>query len=215
MSFKEYKTLDLIEISNKISEYWEKDKTFEKSISSRDKSKDFVFFEGPPSANGMPGIHHVMARAIKDIFCRYKTLKGFKVNRKAGWDTHGLPVELGVEKELNISKEEIDTRNQAEQLAFQTEKQMKDLDDKLSEDDKSDLNNALEKLKKANESSVVEDIKSEMENLNSVWSSKASSMYDSSNANTEPKDSAKESVSNSETKDDKKIKDADFEVVED
>ena len=110
MSFKEYKTLDLIEIANKISEYWEKDKTFEKSISSRDKSKDFVFFEGPPSANGMPGIHHVMARAIKDIFCRYKTLKGFKVNRKAGWDTHGLPVELGVEKELNISKEDIGTK---------------------------------------------------------------------------------------------------------
>ena len=110
MSFKEYKTLDLIAIANKISEYWEKDKTFEKSISSRDKSKDFVFFEGPPSANGMPGIHHVMARAIKDIFCRYKTLKGFKVNRKAGWDTHGLPVELGVEKELNISKEDIGTK---------------------------------------------------------------------------------------------------------
>ena len=110
MSFKEYKTLDLIEIANKISENWEKDKTFEKSISSRDKSKDFVFFEGPPSANGMPGIHHVMARAIKDIFCRYKTLKGFKVNRKAGWDTHGLPVELGVEKELNISKEDIGTK---------------------------------------------------------------------------------------------------------
>ena len=110
MSFKEYKTLDLIEIANKISKYWEKDKTFEKSISSRDKSKDFVFFEGPPSANGMPGIHHVMARAIKDIFCRYKTLKGFKVNRKAGWDTHGLPVELGVEKELNISKEDIGTK---------------------------------------------------------------------------------------------------------
>ena len=107
MSFKEYKTLDLTEISNKISDYWEKDKTFEKSISSRDNSKDFVFFEGPPSANGMPGIHHVMARAIKDIFCRYKTLKGFKVSRKAGWDTHGLPVELGVEKELNISKEDI------------------------------------------------------------------------------------------------------------
>ena len=107
MSFKEYKTLDLTEISNKISDYWEKDKTFEKSISSRNNSKDFVFFEGPPSANGMPGIHHVMARAIKDIFCRYKTLKGFKVSRKAGWDTHGLPVELGVEKELNISKEDI------------------------------------------------------------------------------------------------------------
>ena len=110
MSFKEYKTLDLTEISNKISDYWDKDKTFEKSISSRDNSEDFVFFEGPPSANGMPGIHHVMARAIKDIFCRYKTLKGFKVNRKAGWDTHGLPVELGVEKELNISKEDIGTK---------------------------------------------------------------------------------------------------------
>ena len=82
MSFKQYKTLDLTEISNKISDYWDKDKTFEKSISSRDNSEDFVFFEGPPSANGMPGIHHVMARAIKDIFCRYKTLKGFKVNRK-------------------------------------------------------------------------------------------------------------------------------------
>ena len=107
MSFKEYKSLDLTEISNKISEYWDKDKTFEKSISSRNNSDNFVFFEGPPSANGMPGIHHVMARAIKDIFCRYKTLKGFKVNRKAGWDTHGLPVELGVEKELNISKEDI------------------------------------------------------------------------------------------------------------
>ena len=80
MSFKEYKTLDLTEISNKISDYWDKDKTFKKSISSRDNSEDFVFFEGPPSANGMPGIHHVMARAIKDIFCRYKTLKGFKDN---------------------------------------------------------------------------------------------------------------------------------------
>ena len=73
-------------------------------------SKDFVFFEGPPSANGMPGIHHVMARAIKDIFCRYKTLKGFKVERKAGWDTHGLPVELGVEKDLQISKEDIGSK---------------------------------------------------------------------------------------------------------
>ena len=103
MSFKEYKNLNLVQISNEILEYWKTDNTFEKSILTREDSKDFVFFEGPPSANGMPGIHHVMARAIKDIFCRYKTLKGFKVNRKAGWDTHGLPVELGVEKELNIS----------------------------------------------------------------------------------------------------------------
>ena len=109
MSFKEYKTLDLIKVSDHISSFWKVDKTFEKSISSRDK-KEFIFYEGPPSANGMPGIHHVMARAIKDIFCRYKTLKGFKVNRKAGWDTHGLPIELGVEKELNISKEDIGSK---------------------------------------------------------------------------------------------------------
>ena len=109
MSFKEYKTLDLIRVSEYISNFWEIDKTFEKSISSRD-DKEFVFYEGPPSANGMPGIHHVMARTIKDIFCRYKTLKGFKVNRKAGWDTHGLPIELGVEKELNISKEDIGSK---------------------------------------------------------------------------------------------------------
>ena len=107
MQFKEYKSLDLIKISDDILSFWDKDKTFEKSISSREKSKRFVFFEGPPSANGKPGIHHVMARTLKDIFCRYKTLKGFKVERKAGWDTHGLPIELGVEKELGISKEDI------------------------------------------------------------------------------------------------------------
>ena len=110
MSFKEYKNLNLVQISNEILEYWKTDNTFEKSISTRKDSKDFVFFEGPPSANGMPGIHHVMARTIKDIFCRYKTLKGFKVERKAGWDTHGLPVELGVEKELKISKEDIGSK---------------------------------------------------------------------------------------------------------
>ena len=109
MSFKEYKALELTRISEYISDFWEKDNTFKKSISSRN-DKEFVFYEGPPSANGMPGIHHVMARAIKDIFCRYKTLKGYKVNRKAGWDTHGLPVELGVEKELNISKEDIGSK---------------------------------------------------------------------------------------------------------
>lgn len=110
MSFKEYKNLNLVQISNEILEYWKADNTFEKSISTRKDSKDFVFYEGPPSANGMPGIHHVMARTIKDIFCRYKTLKGFKVERKAGWDTHGLPVELGVEKELQISKEDIGSK---------------------------------------------------------------------------------------------------------
>ena len=110
MSFKEYKSLDLIQISDDVLSFWDKDKTFEKSISSRNDSKRFVFFEGPPSANGKPGIHHVMARALKDIFCRYKTLKGFKVERKAGWDTHGLPIELGVEKQLGISKEDIGTK---------------------------------------------------------------------------------------------------------
>jgi len=110
MPFKEYKSLDLIQISDDILSFWNKDKTFEKSISSRNDSKRFVFFEGPPSANGKPGIHHVMARALKDIFCRYKTLKGFKVERKAGWDTHGLPIELGVEKQLGISKEDIGSK---------------------------------------------------------------------------------------------------------
>ena len=119
------------------------------------------------------------------------------------------------EAEDKAKKEEIDTKNQAEQLAFQIEKQMKDLDDKLSDDDKNDLNDALEKLKKANESSVVEDIKAEMENLNSVWSAKASSMYDASNANTEDEPSVQDTTAKSEAKDDKKIKDADFEVVED
>jgi len=118
------------------------------------------------------------------------------------------------EAEDKAKKEEIDTKNQAEQLVFQTEKQMKDLDDKLSEDDKNDLNEALDKLKKVNESSVIDDIKAEMENLNSVWSSKASSMYDASSAQ-EQASSAQEPSSSTEAKDDKKIKDADFEVVED
>ena len=119
------------------------------------------------------------------------------------------------EAEDKAKKEEIDTKNQAEQLVFQTEKQMKDLDDKLSDDDKNDLNDALEKLKKANESSVVEDIKAEMENLNSVWSAKASSMYDASNANTQDEPSVEHTADKPKPKDDKKIKDADFEVVED
>ena len=119
------------------------------------------------------------------------------------------------EAEDKAKKEEIDTKNQAEQLVFQTEKQMKDLDDKLSEDDKNDLNDALEKLKKANESSVIDDIKSEMENLNSVWSSKASSMYDASNANAQEPPVQESEPGGAEAKNDKKIKDADFEVVED
>ena len=108
--YTEYKGLNLTKVGNEVQEFWSANSIFEKSILSRDENKPFVFFEGPPSANGMPGIHHVMARSIKDIFCRYKTLKGFRVNRKAGWDTHGLPVELGVEKELGITKEDIGTK---------------------------------------------------------------------------------------------------------
>ncbi len=105
--YKEYSGLDLPAVGREVQAFWEANNIFEKSISSRDENKPFVFFEGPPSANGLPGIHHVMGRTIKDIFCRYKTLKGYRVNRKAGWDTHGLPVELGVEKELGITKEDI------------------------------------------------------------------------------------------------------------
>ncbi len=105
--FKEYKQLDLSRINTQVLKRWEEDDTFHKSISTREGHTPFVFYEGPPSANGMPGIHHVMARTIKDIFCRYKTMKGFRVHRKAGWDTHGLPVELSVEKSLNITKEDI------------------------------------------------------------------------------------------------------------
>ncbi len=106
-TFKEYKGLDLPAIAEKTLEFWEENDIFQKSISSREGKESFVFFEGPPSANGLPGIHHVMGRAIKDLFCRYKTLQGFQVQRKAGWDTHGLPIELGVEKELGITKEDI------------------------------------------------------------------------------------------------------------
>ncbi len=108
--FTEYKGLDLPKVAKEVLNYWEENNIFEKSITSREGNEPFVFFEGPPSANGLPGIHHVMARAIKDIFCRYKTQKGFQVKRKAGWDTHGLPIELGVEKELGITKEDIGTK---------------------------------------------------------------------------------------------------------
>jgi isoleucyl-tRNA synthetase len=108
--FPEYKGLDLSQINKEVLQRWHQDKTFEKSLTTRESGQSFVFYEGPPSANGMPGIHHVMARAIKDIFCRYKTLKGYHVKRKAGWDTHGLPVELGVEKAMGITKEDIGTK---------------------------------------------------------------------------------------------------------
>ena len=105
--FTEYSQFDLSQVNKDVLKKWDENQVFAKSMTERDGCPSFVFFEGPPSANGMPGIHHVMARTIKDIFCRYKTMKGYQVKRKAGWDTHGLPVELGVEKALGITKEDI------------------------------------------------------------------------------------------------------------
>lgn len=117
--YPEYKKLDLSNISAEILKFWQEDNTFEKSVSTRDENKPWVFYEGPPSANGMPGIHHVMARAIKDIFCRFKTLQGYQVKRKAGWDTHGLPIELGVEKSLGITKEDIGNKNSPKYISVE------------------------------------------------------------------------------------------------
>lgn len=108
--YQEYKNLNLAETAKEILQFWEENDIFDKSLKNREGNKPFVFYEGPPSANGVPGIHHVMARAIKDIFCRYQTLKGKYVSRKGGWDTHGLPVEIGVEKKLGITKEDIGTK---------------------------------------------------------------------------------------------------------
>ncbi|WP_194767281.1 isoleucine--tRNA ligase [Tamlana sp. I1] len=105
--FPEYKGLNLPNVATEILQYWKENNIFEKSVTTREGKEPYVFFEGPPSANGLPGVHHVLARAIKDIFPRYKTMKGYQVKRKAGWDTHGLPIELGVEKELGITKEDI------------------------------------------------------------------------------------------------------------
>ncbi len=110
MKFREYKGLDLVAAGNEVLDRWRKNHAFEKSLELREGAPEFIFFEGPPSANGMPGIHHVMARSIKDAICRYKTQSGYRVNRRAGWDTHGLPVELGVEKMLGITKEDIGTK---------------------------------------------------------------------------------------------------------
>lgn len=107
MTFKEYKGLNLVSVGNEVLDRWKRNHAFEKSLELREGAPEFIFFEGPPSANGMPGIHHVMARSIKDAICRYKTQTGYKVNRRAGWDTHGLPVEIGVEKKLGIHKDDI------------------------------------------------------------------------------------------------------------
>ncbi|WP_017730325.1 isoleucine--tRNA ligase [Nafulsella turpanensis] len=115
MKYREYKGISYAALADDILQYWKDNKIFEKSVDSREGNPSFTFFEGPPSANGTPGIHHVMARAVKDIFCRYKTLQGFQVKRKGGWDTHGLPVELQVEKELGITKEDIGTKISVEE----------------------------------------------------------------------------------------------------
>ncbi|WP_422361335.1 isoleucine--tRNA ligase [Reichenbachiella sp.] len=115
MSYKEYKNINYAEVADEVLEFWKKNDVFQKSVDEREGAETFVFYEGPPSANGTPGIHHVMARAVKDIFCRYKTLKGYQVKRKGGWDTHGLPVELQVEKELGITKEDIGSKISVEE----------------------------------------------------------------------------------------------------
>lgn len=115
MSYKEYKNINYAEVANEVLDFWKKNEVFQKSVDEREGAETFVFYEGPPSANGTPGIHHVMARAVKDIFCRYKTLKGYQVKRKGGWDTHGLPVELQVEKELGITKEDIGSKISVEE----------------------------------------------------------------------------------------------------
>src|SRR5215831_1701198 len=107
VKYKEFSQLNLPSLEKEILAQWSEKQAFEKSVSLREGAKPFIFYEGPPSANGLPGIHHVIARALKDLVCRYKTMKGFQVKRKGGWDTHGLPVELGVEKELGITKEDI------------------------------------------------------------------------------------------------------------
>ena len=117
--YPEYKQLNLPQISKDVLKFWNENKIFEKSVSTREGKTPWVFYEGPPSANGMPGIHHVMARSIKDIFCRLKTMQGFQVKRKAGWDTHGLPIELGVEKTLGITKEDIGNKESAKYISVE------------------------------------------------------------------------------------------------
>lgn len=132
-SYKEYKQFNPTEIESEISTFWKTQSIFKKSIEQRADKPNFVFYEGPPSANGMPGIHHVMARTIKDIFCRFKTIQGFKVNRKAGWDTHGLPIELQVEKTLGISKKDIGTKITVEDYNKECRKEVMKFKDKWDE----------------------------------------------------------------------------------
>ena len=124
MTFNEYKGLDLVAVGKEVLDRWKKNDTFRKSLEVREGAPEFIFFEGPPSANGMPGIHHVMARSIKDSICRYKTQSGYRVERRAGWDTHGLPVELGVEKLLGITKEDIGTKISVEEYNSECRKEV-------------------------------------------------------------------------------------------
>ncbi|MFA5194225.1 MAG: class I tRNA ligase family protein, partial [Bacteroidales bacterium] len=131
--YKEYKQLSLTQIASDIDLYWEKNDIFHKSVENRRGKTPFVFYEGPPSANGQPGIHHVMARTIKDIFCRYKTLKGYLVERKAGWDTHGLPIEIAVEKTLGITKEDIGKSITVEEYNNQCRKEVMKYKDQWDE----------------------------------------------------------------------------------
>ena len=134
--YKEYKKPEFAKVGEDILQFWKDNQIFEKSVSEKEGSPTFTFFEGPPSANGAPGIHHVMARTVKDIFCRYKTQKGFQVKRKGGWDTHGLPVELQVEKELGIKKEDIGTKvtvDEYNQKCRETVMRYKDVWDDVTE----------------------------------------------------------------------------------
>lgn len=131
--FPQYDNLNLSEIGKAILDKWARENTFEKSVSLRDGAKNFTFYEGPPSANGMPGIHHVMARTIKDIFCRYHTMKGYKVERKGGWDTHGLPIELSVEKALGITKEDIGKKITVEEYNLECRREVMKYKDKWEE----------------------------------------------------------------------------------
>ncbi|MCB0641334.1 MAG: isoleucine--tRNA ligase, partial [Phaeodactylibacter sp.] len=134
--YKEFKGLNLPEIDKEMLEFWKKNEVFEKSVEQRPKNNTFVFYEGPPSANGKPGIHHVIARTVKDLYCRYRTMQGYRVERKAGWDTHGLPIELSVEKELGITKEDIGKKisvDEYNQKCRETVMRYKDLWDDLTE----------------------------------------------------------------------------------
>ena len=131
--YPEYKQLNLTQIADEMLATWDKEKTFEKSVSNREGRTPFVFYEGPPSANGMPGIHHVISRTLKDLVCRYKTMQGFQVKRKGGWDTHGLPIELGVEKLLGITKEDIGKKISVEEYNATCRREVLKFKDKWDE----------------------------------------------------------------------------------